>query len=349
MKVNPDLGDIAPVIMRSESGPVKEMLSVGRNASGQINKVRINFSSLDIIQTCPRKAQYLLREGYIGRAESPALTFGTAIHKALEIFYAYSPKERELPTNFAKHAELIPAGITPPEKHFIYDALTEFCNKAAPLTMLPDSDKRSIANGVWILTHYFKSYINDEYEVYRDDQGPVTERPFTLPISTSNPGGILIELHGQIDVVLRNTKTGTILPADHKTSSIVGPDFYNRLKPNHQYTGYLLGAREVLGLDTDSFLVNCIQVKPKPVTSRGQPPHFPRQVTKRTAEDFQEFYDVLAEAVTNYMQWDATGIWPLGPVNACTHYGGCQFLDVCAAPKSLRENMLNVKFMKGNS
>jgi hypothetical protein len=345
MYVKPDLTGIPVRIERPIATEAKEMLSVRYSASGTPEAVRINFSSLDIIQTCPRKAYYLLKRKLLSNVESPALTFGTAIHKALEVFYSMSPKERELPTNFTKNAELIPSGVIPTEKHFIYDALIQFCQKAEPLRGLPDSDKRSIANGVWILSHYFKSYINDEYMVYRDDKGPVTERTFTLPLH--KVGGVLIELHGTIDVVLENSKTGAILPADHKTSSIVGNDFYSRLRPNHQYTGYLMGAQQVLGLQTDSFLVNCIQVKPKPVTSRGQPPHFPRQVTKRTKEDFEEFCDVLSEAVTNFLQWSATDIWPLGPVNACANYGGCSFLDICAAPKSLRENMLSVKFNSG--
>jgi hypothetical protein len=327
------------------AGAPKEMLSVVRSPDGTPTKVRINYSSLDIIQSCPRKAWYLLKRGIRSQVESPATVYGTAIHKALEVFYSHPSAVRELPRDFLKHAELMAAGVPAPEEHFLYDAIQSFVRAAAPLATLPESDKRSLSTGVWTLWHYFQTYIKDEYVVHCDENGPITERLFSLPLC--EVGGICIELFGTIDCVLRHERTGVILPCDHKTSSVVGNDFYSRLKPNAQYTGYLLGAREVLGLDTDSFLVNCIQVKPRPVTARGQPPHFPRQVTKRTEEDFAELRDMLAEAVANWLHWDATDVWPLGPVNSCTMYGGCSFLEVCAAPHSIRENILKAKFTEG--
>lgn len=348
MKIQPDLGALAPVLPRPPGAP-KEMLSVFERDGRLV--VRINYSSLDIIQTCPRKAQYVLKRKLRSSAEAPALVYGTALHKALEVFYSYSGKEREFPANFEKNAELIPSGVFPTEKHFLYDAVIAFCEKASALRALPESDKRSLSTGVWTLCHYFKTYLNDEYVIYSDDKGPVTERSFTLPLVPNNPlpGGVLIELFGQVDFILRHERTGAILPGDHKTTSILGTDFFNRLKPNHQYTGYVMGAQLLLGDPSiDSFLVNAIQVKPRPVTARGQPPHFTRQVTKRSAEDIEEFHDVVANAVASYLDWDAQGVWPLGPVGSCTTYGGCNFLDVCGSPKSIRENILSSKYTEGN-
>jgi len=337
MKISPDLTKVMPDLIRTGT---KEMISV-RTLDG-ITYVRINFSSVDLIQTCPRKAQYVLSRNLKAKSEPAATLYGSAIHKALEVFYSHSRRDRTMPKDFLEHAELIPAGVVPPEEHFLYDAIQKFCEVAAPLRALPESDKRSLSTGIWTLYHYFKTYLDDPYVVYCDEHGPVTERQFTLPVITDGP--VRVDLFGTIDVVLQNEHNGIILPTDHKTSSIVGVDFYNRLKPNHQYTGYLLGAQQVLGLDTDSFMVNCIQVKQKPLTARGQPPHFPRQVTKRSPEDIAEFKDVLLHTVTTFLACHKSGIWPLGPVNSCTMYGGCNFLDVCGAPNSLRETMLAAKY-----
>ncbi len=343
MIVNPDLGRVSPDVVRKG---VKEMLSV--RTEGEVTFVRINYSSLDLIQCCPRKAQYVLYEGRKAKTEATALTYGSAIHKGLEIFYSHPYRERTMPDDFLAHAELIPAGVTPPTEHFLYEAVRKFCETGDSLRVLPNSDKHSLSGGVWVLYNYFKTYLDDPYVVYCDESGPVTERQFTLPIVTEGP--VRVDLFGQIDVVLRNEHNGVILPADHKTTSRLGDDFFNRIKPNHQYTAYLLGAQKVLGLTTDAFMANALEVKPKPgLTKTGKqsmagPPQFARQVTKRSPEDMSEFKDVLLEAVGNYLRWTSAGKFPLGPVSSCSMYRKCQFMEVCSSPSSIRGNILQSSF-----
>lgn len=337
MKVSPDFSQVAPVI---ERGKPKEMLTVTRE--GQQTVVRINSSSLGIILSCPRKSYYVLHRGLRARSEAPATLFGSAIHKALEVFYSHPRAERTIPKNFKEASDLMAFNPGAPEEHFLYEAVAAFVKAAQPLAMLPDTDKRSIPNGIWLLQNYFKTYIDDPYVVYCDEQGPVTERTFDL-VLYEDPT-LKIILFGTIDVVLKDEKKGMILPADHKTSSVVGADFFNRLKPNHQYTGYLLGAQQVFGLETDSFLVNCLQVKPKPVTARGTGPHLTRQVTTRSEHDITEFRQAVLWAVRSYLFWRDAESWPIGHVDACTMWGGCNFLEVCQAPSQLRENLVEAKY-----
>lgn len=337
--VLPDFSAVRPPAQRDNS---KEMLSISQN--GEQTVVKINSSSLGIILSCPRKSYYVLHRKLRSKTESPALAFGTAIHKALEIFYSRPKAGRNIPHGFKEQSDLMAFGkhSVDPASHFLYEAIAAFVGTAQSLAMLPDSDKRSIPNGIWVLQHYFNTYINDPYVVYSDAQGPVAERVFELTLTED--AKLKIILFGTIDVVLRNETNGNVLPADHKTSSIIGHDFFNRLKPNHQYTGYLLGAQQVLGLQTDSFLVNCLQVKPKPTTARGTPPHFTRQITSRSEEDVREFVETVRWAVRSYLSWLATNEFPLGHVDACTMFGGCGFLDICSAPQQLRENLLEAKY-----
>lgn len=304
--------------------------------------VRINSSSLSLIQTCPRKTFYQIVAGWQAKQGSAPLIFGHAIHKALEVFYSHTCKDRDLPVNFTEFAPLIAHGAPAPEDHFLYRALATFVADAQPLAMLPETDARSIASGVWLLTHYFKTYLNDAYVIHVDDLGPFTERRFTVPL-LKRPG-LSVELFGTIDFALRNEASGEILIGDHKTSSRMGSEFLNRIKPNHQYTGYMFGAREAFGITSEHFMVNGLQVKSKPLTARGGPPTFTRQITRRSNADFAEFRDVIEEAVTNFLRWTDTARWPLGIADACANYGGCQFLDVCSAPNELRQNILESKF-----
>lgn len=337
-EIQPDFSSV----IRVESQAPHEMLSI--RIEGTKTVVRINSSSLGVIQTCPRKSMYVLHERWRAKQGAPALIYGHAYHKALEVFYTYPGSERSIPHNFTEHADLIGRGYAAPEEHFLYDAVKAFVADAQPLAALPDDDKRSIPSGIWSLSHYFNSYINDNYVIHRDAAGPVIERPFTYVIFES--ATLRIELFGTIDFILRNTITGEILPGDHKTTSMMGNDFMARVKPNHQYTGYLLAAQQVLGIESQNFLVNGIEVKAKPKTARGGPPKFIRQITRRTEEDMTEFRHVVTQAVSDYLGWKDAGLWPLGPVDACSMWGGCQYHDVCAAPFQLRDNILNSKFQK---
>ena len=334
----------------TDSGPVlpvpvvpKEMISVTQE--GGKTKVRINSSSVGNIQECLRKAQYSLFEGWRAETESPATAFGSAIHSALEVFYSESILERKMPK--FEDMEMMGYGhiVAGETDSILLRATRAFIDKAQVLVSLPEEDKRSIQNGVWTLWHYFQAYINDPYIAYEDESGPMIERDITFRLFEDSD--LIIDYFGRIDVVLAHVHTGEILVCDHKTSSVVGTDFYNRLKPNHQYTGYLLGAKRALNLDTNSFLVNCLQVKQKPKTSRGAAPHFPRQITTRDEGDYQEFTDAVVKTTRDYLEARESAVWPVGHVNACAMYGGCSYLSVCSAPASMRGNILNAKYTKG--
>ena len=195
---------------------------------------------------------------------------------------------------------------------------------------------------MWLLQHYFQHYVTDPFVVLEDSNGPITERKFTLQLHENEHR--VIKGFGTIDVVLRNEVTGVVLPADHKTTSQLGPTFYQRLHPNFQYTFYTLAAREVLGLDVDSFLVNAIQVKAIPKTSRGTAPDFARQVTTRTQEDFEELRSAVCYFVDLFLWNQSHDCWPQTAPGPCSDYGGCQYLDICAAPSQLRENVIKAKY-----
>lgn len=333
--------DFSQVLAPAVGDAPKQMLWIDR--SGPRPRIHINSSSLGIIQTCPRKTYYLLHQGWRSRAGSPPLIFGAAIHKALEVFYC-APREarQDLPPGFDEHAAAMCHGFDAPEKHPLYDAVAAFVKAAEPLQALPDTDKRSRVSGVWVLGHYFRTYANDTYVTFCDEQGPCAERTFSAPLISDSD--LEVFLFGTIDLILQNLATGEVLPADHKTSSQMGGDFLNRIKPNHQYTGYLWGAQCALGLQTENFLINGVQVKARPLTARGGPPTFTRQITKRTSEDIDEFVNAVSWACRSYLRWEEANCWPIGTVDACSSWGGCGFLDICGAPNSLRQNILEAKY-----
>lgn len=347
MLVNVDFAEASVIIPKSPV--IKEMISV--STEGGKPRVKINSSSVGIIQECPRKALYVLQEKWRAETESPATLFGSAIHKALEVFYRGEVGERYIPD--LSSLELMSYGhrIEGEETDLCLRSVRAFIDKAKPLSALPEMDKRSIQNGVWILHSYFKTFLDDPYVAYVDEHGPFVEREFTFRLHESD--SLIVDYFGTIDIVLRHLVNGNLLPGDHKTTSMLGGfggigSYYDREKPNSQYTGYLLGAREAFGIKSNEFMVNVIEVKARPKTARGSIPTFPRQITTRDENDFAEFRELVVDTAETYLRMLSRNRWPLGSVNSCNQYAGCSFRQVCAAPKELRPNILSAKFTKGD-
>lgn len=343
LEINVDLSSTEPTLLKA--GPPKEMISVRED--GNKTFVKINSSSIGIIQECLRKAQYSLHEKWRIETEHPATVFGSAIHKALEVFYTGEMSERKLPS--LDDMELMSYGHKVPneETDLLLKATRAFIEKAKPLESIPPEDKRSIQNGVWILHNYFKSFINDPYIAYVDESGPFLERTFTYRIY-EDPY-LIVDIFGTIDFAFKHIENGNVLCGDHKTTSSLNfndQSYFDRERPNHQYTLYSLGAQRVFGIKSNEFMVNVVEVKAKPKTSRGSAPHFPRQLTYRDEEDFIEVKDVVMKTVRDYLNARKNEVWPLGPIGACTSYGSCTYRQVCTAPKSLRETILNSKFRR---
>lgn len=326
----------------------KEMLGISKLSDGR-TLVRINSSSLDVIQNCMRKAQYLLHEGWKPEVESPALTFGSAIHAALEVFYQGEMDHRRVPD--IEELERIVCGHAYDERDLVLAATGAFAKKAEVLSSLPDGDKRHPMNGAWLLQHYFRLYINDPYVCYFDDKGPFVER--RLEFTLFDGPDLVIEYFGTVDMIGQHVDTKELLAFDHKTTSTIAGygesgSYFEKDRPNSQYCGYILAAQKN-GIAVDSLAVNIVEVKAKPKTSRGSPPSFPRQITTRNTGDFMEFSDAVVDSVRRYLAAADSGRWVIGPVGACNAFSGCTYKQVCASPASVRENILKSKFKKEGS
>lgn len=301
-------------------------------------RVEINFSSLSLINECLRKTQYSLIDGYRSNVEAEATLFGKGIHKALEHWYCLPNNLRQLTDHENDLADtLIASPLQAKSEPYetALDSINEFVKVCQPLKWLGDSDKRSINNGIKILKAYFKHYSEDGLEVHRDESGqPYLERLCEIVVHEDSEK--VIVLFGTIDVIFRNLITGHILPGDHKTTAALGDQFYKRVKPNHQYTAYILLCREALGLDVSDFMVNGIQVAKTKC-------EFARQITDRNEDDIRELKNAILEAVERVMKAKDAGVFPMNS-NACTNYGACNFLEVCSAPSKLRDGILRVKY-----
>lgn len=316
----------------------KRMLELKKLESGKY-QIEMNFSSLSIVQECLRKAQYRLLNKYVNEDDSEAQSFGKAIHKALEHWYMLPEENRQLTDKELKMIDSLVGGLIPESVYpTALDSIFEFVKAGESLRWLDAGDKRSLDNGIKILKAYFKHYADDGMEVYRDHAGNAfVEKMAEGKLYEDDK--LIIIFHGQIDLVLRNKITGIVSIADHKTTAALGKDFYNRISPNHQYTGYVWAANNLLGLQTDSFLVNGIQV----AKTKSE---FARQLTTISEDDYQEMISAYVEASYRLIGAYESGNFPMTAPNPCASYGGCQYLDICSAPKALQKNILENKYVR---
>jgi hypothetical protein len=270
--------------------------------------VKINSSSLELINQCLRKAEYALVDHVRKDDEKPALVFGQAIHEALKIFYS-----------------------TPIPQRSLAAVLAHFRASASSLKSLPPSDKRTITNGEAILKNYFQVYSNDPWVILKDQHGYICEREFEFDLLTRD--SIQIKYFGTIDAVFQNQETQEVVVVDHKTTSTMGDSFYGKASPNHQFTGYLLAAEKALNLKPASLMMNGIQVAK---TMHG----LSRTFTRRTLSDYEEFKEMVFDKTKTFMSALETKRFPMAGYPTCVMWGGCGYKTVCETQKEHRKSML---------
>lgn len=323
----------------------KEMLTVKKLLDGR-QHVKINYSSYDLLNLCHRKAYYTLERKLINkRRQAPALTFGSAVHKALEIWYCSPLETRKRDTKACKDwqdNELQRLTIQT-ELHEVQaghgacarcGSIYAFLEMAAPLNDLPAGDKRRPEMGLTILNNYFNTYLTDNFTVVNDDLGPMTERMFSAELYQDKH--CVIEYFGTVDVILKSSFSNQVYVCDHKTTTSLGSDFINRVYPNFQYTGYVWLVRQN-GLDASSYYVNGIQVAKTKQDLLRQP-------WTLNETDYAEFKNAIVNSVQHWLNSLRTQVFTQTAPNPCTQWGGCPYRDICITSPAIRENVIRVTY-----
>lgn len=336
------MSNLAPVALPApmpERDP-KEMLSIRQLPDGR-SEIRINNSSYSLLSLCKRKAHYALNRGLVSKQESEATLFGRAIHSALEVWYA-APRtsRRSSSAQCDDSVALMESGQEPlPHGRCVRcSAQAAFIRVADALRGLDPGSKRSVINGTAILDAYFDYYADDPFVILSDALGPIVERRMELVLAEESDCRIVF--FGTCDAVLKNESSGHILMCDHKTTSSLGSDFTNRINPSAQFRGYMAAFRATWPqFDTRTFMVNGLQVlKTKQA--------FMRQFVEIDDGAIAEWREAMLDVTFDW--WARTKMespsYPLNGSDACTSYGGCQYLPICQIPEKLREGMIAAQY-----
>jgi hypothetical protein len=263
------------------------------------------------------------------QGKSSATTFGSAIHKAIETWYGFPYQQRTVVCNdfitSSPHVDGCP----------VCSAIKAFSTYCPTINTEDFGSKRSLLNGVEILKGFFTTYRNDEWDVMSKDGKPMVELDFSFNLFDSPK--LSIDYFGTIDCIMQNRETGLITVCDHKTTSSLGVDFYNRIKPNHQYTGYVMGARNSLHLDTNTMMINGLQVAK---TKKD----YARQITSRDAEDFDLLTSTVKWVVAEWLTSIYASFYPMSTPTACSNYSGCGYRYICEASPKNQDTLIETYF-----
>ena len=254
-------------------------------------------------------------EGWTSRRRTGALGFGSALHIGLAAWY--------------KTGDPV--------------ACLQAINAAWPDNM-PIDDWRTKEKCIVTMAEYIKEYPTETWKIVGAPDNLVIEVPFTLDFGMYLPctdcesaseslvgppedpacqncgemkepleyGGIydmLVDFGGQLFVV------------DHKSTSVLGPSYFNQFNPNNQMTGYIWAASQLSGAKVTGAIINAIGVMKTGKTK------FAREITSRSPEAIATWKRNVYVEACNIKEHERLGFFPQR-TQACTMYGLCEYHSV---------------------
>lgn len=293
--------------------------------------LRIDNSSLEKLQTCPRSAEHYLihrRE----RAGSSALIFGGAIHAALEHLYKnnFSPEHIAEAIRIGhRHMETInlrPHDHRTPQ--MLSQVITLYAAQYAPHgghDLIPLTYESSPAVEIGFSRQLGEMHLDSSMKFTRGRLlGMDCERPDEpLYIKTLH-----VLWSGKIDLICDYMRKPVV--ADHKTSSMAGPTFYEQFRLSQPVHGYMWAAAQCMGISISTFMLNALFIR-KP-TKTGKGIEFERRTFNYSEFHMNEWEKDVTAEIGNFVNGMLSGYFPKAPVWCMGKYGACPYHDVCTQP-----------------
>lgn len=283
--------------------------------------LQIDNTSLETFATCPRASQYLLVSRRTTH-QNAALTFGSAIHEGLEAYY----KNPRLSDDHRLQLALI-------------HTLIPFEGRSFPINEWRTADRACDT-----IQRYIKRYPTEPFTIL--DCEAAVELPFSIPLCTMEFNGMVngvqvdtvhVYWTGKIDLAVQ--QDGSYWVMDHKTTSMVGPSFWDHFHLSNQTVGYVWAAQKLYNAQFAGLIVNCIVGRP--ITKSGTHTDFERQRFYYTPEQVNEWEENVKTMVGDFLANLHRNHFPMHTTWCIGKYGKCKFHDVCSLPNDSRMAMLN--------
>jgi len=284
---------------------------------------------LELLTTCPRSLEYNKFHKRVSSAAKPSLTFGSAVHLALELRYRRCGNDW-------------PDLLTESD---ICQELQRFFDQ--PANIPPEDDWRNLNWAMEVFKRYNQRYKVEPFNLLSNEKGePLVELPFILELfQCKRPNGQIIRIMytGRIDLpVLWDDQ---IIVIDHKTTSVLGDYFFKEHRVSPQMIGYCYAFEKIVGKRANGFCINAIRSKQAPQKPTGG---FDRWWEESLARHKEYIFPHTVEewrtntiALIEEMFWHyERAFFPKRKKWCVSKFGECPYYGVCDLPPSQRSVML---------
>ncbi|MEM3041475.1 MAG: PD-(D/E)XK nuclease family protein [Nitrososphaerota archaeon] len=270
----------------------------------------IDNTRYEVLVTCPTKYYYRYVLGYSTPRPHISLVFGRAVHKGIESWYRSGNKNLALSTTIESFNEV----------EYVAD----------------DKDPRDKKLAVEAVSGYIDKYNEDKMRTLETNGHKWLESTFCVPIGTVDNYQILY--YGVFDRIA--LLDGRPLVVDYKTTSVLGPSYFDQFKPNNQVSMYQYAAGELLGTPVDMVCIDAIGITKSNI-------RFERRIITYSRDQILESVkDILDTVRYEMIVYKESGVYPKRKVSCISKYGKCQFYDVCSRPHQVRSNFLDTYFIR---
>lgn len=304
-------------------------------------------TSIALAQTCLRKYQYRMIEGWTSRGMNDHLRFGAHYATALEHYY----KRRAQGEDKAQALR----GVIEEALHDTWDRPSEYegvtDQNSAEIELriangIPPEGKpwaaldpvKTRENLIRTIVWYADQFEDEEIKVVLlEDGSPAVEHSFSIPVDDD------IIFSGHIDRLVEFGGDKYVM--DQKTTkSTLGQFYFDGYSPHTQMSMYTFAGQMIYNVPVKGVIIDAAQI------AVGFT-RFARGFTFRTASQLEEWY-------ANALHWvkvarDATYEYHATaralPMNeqSCGNYGGCEFRQICSRSPEVRPQFLAGAFEKG--
>jgi len=298
----------------------------------------IDNSTLETLTTCPRAMQYSKLHKRTLAGTRASLNFGSAIHNALEYRYKTCKNTAPTDTQWQEQGKVI-------EDFFTKNPAVE-------------DDYRTSSWAVDLVKKYNQIYSVEPFNVLVDAKGDtLCELSFILdlfdhPLDRLGIGTVPVKYIGRIDLPVQ--WDGGIWILDHKTTSMLGAQYFEAATMSAQQLGYVWAFQELTKQKCQGFVINAIRVKQPPAKPKEGLDSWWRESFQRQRFHVQEEQLVEWKAntialVKEFFYHYEQGMFPQKTAWCVGKYGKCQYFDVCSLPQGNRETMLTSTIFQDNT
>lgn len=286
-------------------------------------------TSLTLADTCLRKYQYRMLEGWNHPNKSVHLIFGGLYATALEHYYKF--RAQGATSNEALILVVKETLINSWTYEISVEDQLPVPGTGEPLRF--DHNAKTRENLIRTIVWYVDTFEDESISVVTLSNGkPAVELSFTLPVDD----GVMFA--GHIDRLVEYTSDYYVM--DQKTTGgTITSSYFDGFNPDVQMSMYTFAGRMIYSIPVKGVIIDAAQINVGFT-------RFERGFTFRSDSQLDEWY---AEALGTVRRAQAASRDQYFPKNttACGNYGGCEFRRICSRSPEVRKNFLAADFVRG--